>query len=148
MAKSPSVRAESVHSDYINRSHSRLESHILCDKEMRNLKLEVSYLHRRLRRGVHKRENITPSLSQSSSSEGVQSYRRSSKSPLIEFFIISFCSIGGKSYHRRRVNTPPLENMGNDAMGRALHQISRSPFSSGIVEVELPHRFTQPTFTI
>ena len=33
-------------------------------------------------------------------------------------------------------------------MGSALHQISQSPFSSRIEEVKLPHRFTQPTFTI
>ena len=33
-------------------------------------------------------------------------------------------------------------------MSWALHQISRSPFTRHIVKAKLPHRFTQPTFTI
>ena len=37
---------------------------------------------------------------------------------------------------------------GNDAMSRALNQISRSAFRRKIEEGMLPLRFTQPTFTI
>ena len=70
VARSPSIMAVSVHSNHISRSHSRLESHISLDKEICNLKLEVGHLHRRLRHGVHKRENRTPLLGQSSNLEG------------------------------------------------------------------------------
>nr|XP_023884239.1 uncharacterized protein LOC111996479 [Quercus suber] len=38
--------------------------------------------------------------------------------------------------------------MGNDAMSKALHQISMSPFTNPIERTKLAHRFTQPTFTI
>ena len=70
MAQSPSIRAEFVHLDHISQSHSRLGSHISREQEMRNLRLEVGHLRRRLRRRMYVRENKTPSLSQSSSSEG------------------------------------------------------------------------------
>ena len=33
-------------------------------------------------------------------------------------------------------------------MSKALHQISKSPFTRRIDRAKLPHRFTQPTFTI
>ena len=38
--------------------------------------------------------------------------------------------------------------MENDAIGKALDQISRSPFTHRIERVELPQRFTQPAFTM
>ena len=38
--------------------------------------------------------------------------------------------------------------MGNDAMSKALHQISKSPFTRRIDRAKLPRRFTQQTFTI
>ncbi|XP_075642037.1 uncharacterized protein LOC142613538 [Castanea sativa] len=37
---------------------------------------------------------------------------------------------------------------GNDAMGKALRQISKSPFVARINKAKLPHRFSQPIFTI
>ncbi|XP_065623807.1 uncharacterized protein LOC136065066 [Quercus suber] len=38
--------------------------------------------------------------------------------------------------------------MGNNAMSKALNQISRSPFTRKIEGAKLPRRFNQPTFTI
>ena len=38
--------------------------------------------------------------------------------------------------------------MGNDALSKALEQISKSPFTRKIEEGRLPRRFTQPTFTL
>ena len=38
--------------------------------------------------------------------------------------------------------------MGNDTMSKALRQISKLPFTCRIDMAKLPHRFTQPTFTI
>jgi len=38
--------------------------------------------------------------------------------------------------------------MGNDAIGKTLLQISRSPFTRRIEKAELPRCFNQPTFTI
>ena len=40
------------------------------------------------------------------------------------------------------------KGLGNDAMSKALNQISRSPFMRRIERMRLPRRFTQPTFTM
>lgn len=37
--------------------------------------------------------------------------------------------------------------MGNDAMSRALQQISRSPFLEEIESIDIPWRFVKPIFT-
>ena len=39
-------------------------------------------------------------------------------------------------------------NMGNDAMSKALLQISKSPFVKRINKDKLPHQFSELTFTI
>ena len=38
--------------------------------------------------------------------------------------------------------------MGNDAMSKALHQISKSPFTRRIDRAKVPRQFMQLTFTI
>ena len=48
----------------------------------------------------------------------------------------------------RRRKKLPSRGLGNDAMSRALLQLSKSPFSRRIEKGRLPRRFTQPTFTI
>ncbi|XP_065629003.1 uncharacterized protein LOC136067293 [Quercus suber] len=50
-----------------------------------------------------------------------------------------------------RMNTlarPSHGGVGNDAMSKALNQISRSPFTCRIEGAKLPRHFNQPTFTI
>ena len=42
----------------------------------------------------------------------------------------------------------PRKGLGNDAMSKALNQISKSPFTHKIEGAKLPRRFHQPTFTI
>ena len=46
VARSPSIRVESVHLDHISWSHLRPESHISHEQKMCNLKLEVGHLCR------------------------------------------------------------------------------------------------------
>ena len=41
-----------------------------------------------------------------------------------------------------------MTDLGNDAMSKALNQISRSPFTRKIEGGKLPQRFNQPTFTM
>ena len=41
-----------------------------------------------------------------------------------------------------------FQRLGNDAMSRALNQISKSPFTRKIEGGRLPRQFTQPTFTM
>ena len=54
---------------------------------------------------------------------------------------------GRISFAKRRIKVHP-RSMGNDAMSKALRQISKSPFTHRIDKAKLPHRFTQPAFTI
>ena len=50
------------------------------------------------------------------------------------------------SYDREK--RPSHHGMRNNAMSRALQQISKSPFVRRINKAKLPHRFSQPTFAI
>ena len=148
VARSPNISIESVHSNHISQSHLRPGSHISREQEACNLRLEIDHLRKQLRRRVHVREDRTPSPSQISSSKGERSYRQRSKTPPRKYFITPSRSRGGEGYHQRRDRNSPPENMGNDAISKAGHQISRSPFSSHIERTKIPHCFTQPTFTI
>ena len=48
----------------------------------------------------------------------------------------------------RRYESPSSKGLGNDAMNKALDQISRSPFAHRIEGAKFPRRFNQPTFVI
>ena len=50
--------------------------------------------------------------------------------------------------YRWRSKSPPHRGLSNDAMSKALRQISKSPFTHRIEGGKLPWRFTQPTFTM
>ena len=51
-------------------------------------------------------------------------------------------------HHERRYKSPTCRGLGNDAMSKALNQISKSPFTRKIEGAILPQQFHQPTFTI
>ena len=54
-----------------------------------------------------------------------------------------------RDYHQgRRNKSPSCKGLGNDAISKALNQISRSPFTRKIKGRRLHRRFTQPTFTM
>ena len=85
----------------------------------------------------------SPSLEPSSEETDGASYRRRSRTPPGETF-----SYEEEHHHRRRYKSPPCKGLGNDAMNKALSQVSKSPFTQNIEDVSLPRRFHQPTFTI
>ena len=71
------------------------------------------------------------------------SYRPKSRTPPSESF-----SYREERYHRQKSRSPAHRGLGNDAMSRALCQISKLPFTRRIEREKLPQRFTQPAFTI
>ena len=71
------------------------------------------------------------------------SYRRRSRTPPSETF-----SYEKESHPVRRYESPSSKGLGNDAMNKALDQISRSPFAHRIEGAKLPRCFNQPTFAI
>ena len=102
---------------------------------------EIDHLKKELH---HTRQRRTPSRSVSSSdSEKDGSYRCKSRTPPSESFSYE------KEHHReRRYKSPTCRGLGNDAMSKALNQISKSPFTRKIEGATLPRCFHQPTFTI
>ena len=85
----------------------------------------------------------SPSGSDESSNAEDASDRRRSRTPPSETF----------SYEReprlvRKYESPSSKGSGNDAMKRALDQVSRSPFTYKIEGAKLPRRFNQPAFAI
>ena len=101
---------------------------------------EIDDLKRKLRRAQQK---WSPFSSDASSNEEDVSYRRRSRTPPSETF-----SYEKESHHVWRYESPSSKGLGNDAMNKALDQISRSPFAHRIEGAKLPRRFNQPTFAI
>ena len=90
------------------------------------------------------RRERSPLLSEPSSGESDgASYRRRSRTPPSETF-----SYEEERRYRRRRKSPASRGLGNDAMNKALSQISRSPFTKGIDDATHPRRFNQPTFSL
>ena len=134
-------REESVHTTHTNRSRSRGGSHISHEKNTKDMQLEIDHLKRSLR---HERRKRAPSISDfPSDGEENGSYKRRSRTPPSESF-----SYDEYYHHERRNRNSSSRGLGNNAMSRALNQLSRSPFTPKIEGGRLPRQFTQPTFTI
>ena len=102
---------------------------------------EIENLKRKLR---HARQKQSPFSSDASSNEEEDvSYRRRSRTPLSETF-----SYEKEVRPTRRYESPSSKGLGNDAMNKALDQISRSPFAHRIKGAKLPRRFNELTFAI
>ena len=124
-------RKVSVHTTYTSRSQSRNGNHLSHEKDTKALQLEIDHLKRKLR---NERQRQTPFNSDfSSNDEENGSYRPKSRTPLNETFSYD------KDYHHERKNrSSSSRGLGNDAMSRALNQISRSPFTRKIKGGKLP----------
>ena len=135
------VSVHTIHTIHTSRSHSQSGSHISHKENTRAMQLEIDRLRRKL---CYERWRQTPSNSDfSSGDEGDGSYRPRSRILLSESFLCD------ENYHQESRNkSPSRKGLGNDAMSRALNQISRSPFTCRIEGGKLPRRFTQPTFTM
>ena len=105
------------------------------------MQLEIDHLQRRLR--YERRRATSSSSSPSSDDDSDISYRLKSRTPPSESF-----SCDKDHHYRRRRESQPYQGLSNDTIGRALNQISKSPFTRRIESGKLPWRFTQPTFTM
>ena len=130
-----------MHTTHTSRSHSRVGSHIFQKKNDRAMQQEIDHLMKKL---CHARRKRTPFNSDVSSDDREDaSYRRRSRTPPSKSF-----SYDEEHHHKRRYKSPPRKGLGNDAMSKALNQISKSPFTYKIEGVRLPRQFNQLTFTI
>ena len=105
------------------------------------MQLEIDQLKRELRHV--KRKRTSSNSDDYSGDEPDVNYRRRSRTPPGESF-----SYEEEYYRKRRSRSSSRRGVGNEAMSKALNQISRSPFTCKIEDARLPSRFHQPTFTI
>ena len=97
------------------------------------MQLEIDHL-KELR---HTRRKRTPSNSDISSDDGEDaSYKQLSRIPPSESF-----SYDEEHYHKSRYKSPTRKGLENDAMSKALNQISKSPFTHKIEGAILSRRF-------
>ena len=134
-------REGSVRTTHTSKSHSCGKSHVSHAKHEGNLQREIADLKRELRHA--RRERSSPYSEPSSEETDGASYRRRSRTPPNETF-----SYEEEHSHRHRHRSPPSRSLGNNAMNKALSQVSKSPFTRNIEDAVLPRRFHQPTFTL
>ena len=130
-----------MHTTQTSRNQSRSRSHLSHEKNTKAIQLEIDHLMRKLH---HKRRRQTPTnFDFSSNDEEDGSYRPRSRTLPNESFYYD------KDYHyEHRNRNSSSKGLGNDAMSRALNQISISPFTHRIEVGRLLQLFTQSMFTM
>ena len=112
----------SVHTTQTSQSHIQMGSRVSRRRNNHQaMQREIEDLKRKLCRARQKRS--PSSLDASSNEEEDISYRRRSRTPPNETF-----SYEKELHPARRYESPSSKGLGNDAMNKALDQISRSPF--------------------
>ena len=111
-----------MHITHTSRSQSQSGSHAFHEENTRSMQLEIDHLRRSLRRERHRG---TPSSSDPSSDDDRDdSYRPKSRTPPSESF-----SCDEDRHYKQRSKSSSHKSLENDAMSKALNQISKSPFT-------------------
>ena len=109
-----------MHTTHTSKSQSRSGSHVSHEENTKTMQLEIDHLRRRLRR---ERRRRTPfNFDFSSNDHRYGSYKPRSRTPPSESFLCD-----KNSHHECRNKSSSCKGLGNDAMSRALNQISKSP---------------------
>ena len=127
-------REGSMHTTHTSKSRSGGKSHVSHAKNDRDMQREIDELKRELRHA--QRGRSSPSSKPSSEETDGASYKRRSRTPPSETFFYE-----EEHHHRRRYKSLPCKGLGNDAMNKALSQVSRSPFTRNIEDARLPRDF-------
>ena len=135
-----SVVVGSHHTKHTKQSRSKSKSHVSHDQETLKLQWEFDRLHKKL---WHKRCDRSPS---SPSSKGLKasrdrSYQRKSRIAPSESYSTSSRQDKLEKSNNKREKGPSHHIKVNDAMSKALQQISKSLFVRRINKARLPHRF-------
>lgn len=105
------------------------------------MQIEIERLKREL---CHEKRKRAASHHDGDSDDGQDiTYEQRSRTPISKTF-----SYEDEHPRKKQPQGPPHGGVGNNAMSKALNQISRSPFTRRIEGAKLPQRFNQPTFTI
>ena len=131
-----------MHTTQMSQSHSQVGSRVSQRQNNHQaMQQEIDDLKRRLRHAQRKRSPFSSNIS--SNDEEDVSYKQRSRTLPSETF-----SYKDEHHHRRRHKSPSGKGLGNDAINKALDQISKSPFTHKIEGTRLSRRFHQPTFAI
>ena len=124
-------REGSVHTTHTSKSQSRGKSHASHEENARNMQKEIDHLKRSLH---HKRRRQALSNSDYfSDDEKDEDYRHRSRTPPSKSFSYD------EDYRlERRNKNSSSRGLRNDAMSKALNQISKSPLTRWIEEGRLP----------
>ena len=114
-------REGSVHTTHTSKSQACGKSHVSQEENARNMQREIDHLKRSLHHEQQKQAPSNPDFS--SRGEEDDSYRRRSRTPPSESF-----SYDEDYHHECRDRKPSSIGLGNDAVSKALNQISRSSF--------------------
>ena len=109
---------------------------------------EVDHLRRKLRCRRHDRRSPSSLSSEGSKGSHNRSYQRRSRTPPSESYSTSLCQDKLEKSNNKCEKGPSHRTKGNDAISKALQQISKSPFVRRINKARLLQRLSQPTFTI
>ena len=112
----------SVHTTHTSKSQSRGKNHVFHAKNERDMQREIDELKKELRHA--RRWHSSPNSELSSEETDDATYRQRSRTPPNETF-----SCDEEYHHRRKNKSPPHKGLGNNAMNRALSQVSKSPFA-------------------
>ena len=131
-----------MHTTQTSKSHSQVSTRI-SQRQNNNqaMQQEIDDLKKKLR---HAQRRWSPSTFDISSNDKEDdNYRHRSRTPPSETF-----SYEDEHHHKRKHKGPSSRGLGNNAMSKALDQISKSPFTCKIEGARLPWRFHQLTFTV
>ena len=105
-------------------------------------------MRRKLRHKERDRRNPSSPPGDGSKGSRDRSYRRRSRTPSSESYSTFSLQDRLEKSSNKHEKRSSHHGIGNDAMSKALQQISKPPFVRRINKAKLPHRFSQPTFTI
>ncbi|XP_075633845.1 uncharacterized protein LOC142606366 [Castanea sativa] len=127
---------------------SPTEGQMSRDDVLQQMQSEINYLRRCL--DSKKRGRKSPSCSSSDSSEAEFGGKGLPVLESLNNEARVSASSGGRTKKQKAAHGEggAYYEDGNDAMGNALRQISKSPFVARINRAKLPRRFSQPIFTI
>ena len=120
-----------MHTIHTSKSQSRGKSHVSHAKNDRDMQREIDELKRELRHA--RRRRSLPSSEPSLEETDGASYRWKSRTPPSETFTYD------EEHHQRcRYKSPLCKGLRNDAMNKALTQVSKSLFTQNIEDASLP----------
>ena len=123
-----------MHATYTSKSQSQRKSNVSHAKNKRDMQREIDELKKELRRA--RRRHSSPNSKLSFEETNDATYRRRSKTLPSETF-----SCDEEYHHRRKNKSLPHKSLRNNAINKALNQVSKSPFTRNIEGASLPRRF-------